>query len=165
MRVNNLTSIDSFANIRLEGVCALNTRVRQLRNMLHMSQNAFGKRLGVTAAGISKIESGDRKLTEQMLLMICREFGVNENWLRYGEGEILHRETFEGMDQLVQYYRLDELDQKIILEYARLDEKKRSIIKEYIMKIAQVDRMPDVLTDGEPSDRVQRCAEGSDNQY
>lgn len=160
-----MTSPGSFANIRLEGVCVLNTRVKQLRKILNISQNAFGKRLGVTAAGISKIENGDRSLTGQMLLMICKEFRVNENWLRYGEGEVFLKEAFDGMDQLVQYYRLDELDQRIILEYVRMDEKKRSIIKEYIMKITQAGREPDVLMDGAPSARIQRCAEGSEEQY
>jgi len=62
-------------------------KVRQHENV-NLSQEAFGKRLGVTGAGISKIESGDRNASEQIILGICREFDVNETWLRTGEGEM-----------------------------------------------------------------------------
>lgn len=64
----------------------MNTRVKQIRKLLKLSQEEFASRLGITAAGISRIESGKRKLTEQMLIHICKEFNVNEDWLRYGRG-------------------------------------------------------------------------------
>lgn len=144
----------------LKGSVSLNTRVKQLRNMLDMSQSAFARRLGITAAGISKIENGNRSLTVQMLLMICKEFNINENWLRYGEGEIFKQKLPDNLEQLSQLYHLDELDQKIIFEYIRLDEAKRSIIKEYIMKIAYSNKNSDLLKDGSPSTLDLRCAEG-----
>lgn len=48
----------------------------------------FGERLGVTKTAISYVVNGKRSLTEQMLKSICREFDVNENWLRTGEGDM-----------------------------------------------------------------------------
>ena len=69
----------------------MNERVKYLRNdMLHLSQDAFGKRLGVTGAAISRMEAGGRAVTDQMVLAICREFNVSEEWLRSGTGEILN---------------------------------------------------------------------------
>ncbi len=130
-----------------------------------MSQEAFGKRLGVTAAGISKIESGSRKLTEQMLLMICKEFNINEKWLRDGEGEILKELIPNGMEQLAQHYQLDELDKRIIYEYARLNEKDRQIIKDYILNIAFGGRDTNLLQSSNASGEVLRCAEGPDTKY
>ena len=47
-----------------------------------------GERLGVTRTAISNIEKGYRGLTEQMLKAICREFNVNETWLRTGDGDM-----------------------------------------------------------------------------
>ena len=64
----------------------MNERLKKIRKSLSLSQEAFGAKLGVTGPGISKIESGDRNLTEQMTLSVIREFNVNENWLRTGEG-------------------------------------------------------------------------------
>lgn len=66
----------------------MNKKLKELRKFLQLSQDDFGKKLGVTGAGISKIESGDRSLTEQMILAVCRTFDVNEIWLRTGEGEM-----------------------------------------------------------------------------
>ncbi len=63
-----------------------NQRVREIRTYLDLTMEKFGNRLGVTRTAISNIESGNRNVTEQMRKAICREFGVNEVWLRTGEG-------------------------------------------------------------------------------
>lgn len=61
-------------------------RVKAVRKIKEMSMEQFGERLGVQKSAISKIENGTRGLTEQMIKSICREFNVNEVWLRTGEG-------------------------------------------------------------------------------
>ena len=61
-------------------------RVRDVRKAKEMSMEQFGEKLGVQKSAISKIENGTRGLTEQMLKSICREFNVNEDWLRTGAG-------------------------------------------------------------------------------
>ncbi len=135
-------------------------RVRLLRQKLNMSQTAFGNRLGVTGAGISKIESGQRNLTEQMLLMICREFHVNEPWLRYGKGEVFKEQLPTGIEQLAAYYQLDDLDQRIIYEYVSLEEQKRKVIKEYILRLAY----GYASTIGKDSrEEILTCAEGPES--
>lgn len=63
-------------------------RVKEVRKFKKMSMEQFGERLGVQKSAISKIEKGDRSLTEQMLKAICREFSINEEWLRTGDGEM-----------------------------------------------------------------------------
>jgi transcriptional regulator with XRE-family HTH domain len=129
-----------------------------------MSQETFGNKLGVTGAGISKIESGQRNLTEQMILMICKEFNIYENWLRNGVGEIFRQKLPTGLEQLAEYYQLDEFDKRIINEYSMLDDRKRKIIKEYIMKIAYGNNNPTVILDGNMENDVLKCAEGSDTE-
>lgn len=64
-------------------------RVKAVRKEFKLTLDGFGERLGVTKVAISNIERGNRNLTEQMLKAICREFNVNEDWLRTGEGEML----------------------------------------------------------------------------
>lgn len=61
-------------------------RVKSVRDKKQMTMEQFGEKLGVTKTAISRIEKGDRNLTEQMLKSICREFYVNEDWLRTGSG-------------------------------------------------------------------------------
>lgn len=63
-------------------------RVRKIRKEKELTLEKFGEKVGVTKQTVSRIENGVNSLTEQMLLSICREFGVNEEWLRTGEGEM-----------------------------------------------------------------------------
>ena len=61
-------------------------RVKSVRKSCNLTLAKFGERLGVTKTAISYVESDKRNLTEQMLKAICREFSVNEDWLRTGSG-------------------------------------------------------------------------------
>lgn len=63
----------------------MNSRIKELRQHLDLSQEDFGARLGVTKTAISRLESGNRNITEQMLRAICREFGVAYQWLTEGK--------------------------------------------------------------------------------
>lgn len=71
----------------------MNERLKTLRNALGMTLEEFGRKVGVTRSAIGRIEKGDRGVTEQMCLSICREFNVNEDWLRYGTGEMFITRT------------------------------------------------------------------------
>lgn len=53
-----------------------------------MSQDIFAEKLGLTKNYISLIENGNRNLSEQSVKVLCREFNVNEEWLRNGTGEM-----------------------------------------------------------------------------
>ncbi len=66
----------------------MNERIKQLRKELGLTLDKFGEKIGVGKTAISKIENGDRSVTDQMFKSICREFNVREEWLRNGEGEM-----------------------------------------------------------------------------
>ena len=61
-------------------------RIRQLRKSdLNLTMEKFGERIGITTASLSNIENGKTNPSDQTIRSICREFGVNEMWLRYGD--------------------------------------------------------------------------------
>lgn len=66
----------------------MNERIKELRKTLGLTLERFGEALGVGKTSISKLENGERNLTERMFKDICREFDVREEWLRTGEGEM-----------------------------------------------------------------------------
>lgn len=68
----------------------LQERLKELRKTLALSQEKFGAALGVTKTAICALESGRRNVTRQMVVAICREFNVNENWLLTGNGEMFN---------------------------------------------------------------------------
>lgn len=53
---------------------------------LKISQEELGNKIGVSRFSISNYESGKRNITDRVISDICREFNVNEVWLRTGEG-------------------------------------------------------------------------------
>lgn len=66
----------------------MNERVRELRKALGMTLEVFGSKIGIKKSSLSQIENGINNLTEQTILLICKEYNVNESWLRTGEGEM-----------------------------------------------------------------------------
>ena len=67
----------------------MHERIKELRKSLNRTQDEFGDRLGVVKSSISNIEKGRHGITDQMIKLMVKEFGVSENWLRTGEGEML----------------------------------------------------------------------------
>lgn len=62
-------------------------RVKAIRKKTQLTMEQFGERIGnVSKSTISNIENGNRNLTDLMLKSICKEFNVNEDWLRTGAG-------------------------------------------------------------------------------
>lgn len=68
----------------------MNNRIRELRKTtLKMTQKEFSTKLGLSENFIWQIEKGERDPSDRTISDICREFRVNENWLRTGEGEMM----------------------------------------------------------------------------
>lgn len=66
----------------------MHQRIKELREANKLTLEAFGARVGITRAAVSNLEKGRSNASEQLIRSICREFNVNEQWLRTGEGEM-----------------------------------------------------------------------------
>lgn len=66
----------------------MNERIKQLRKALDLTQQKFAERLGVKRNTVGQWECGINALTDQVITSICREFNVNEDWLRNGTGDM-----------------------------------------------------------------------------
>lgn len=62
----------------------MNERIKQIRTESGLNQTDFAKRISVSRSAVCKMESGENSPSEQTIKLICREFSVNENWLRTG---------------------------------------------------------------------------------
>lgn len=107
-----------------------------LRNHLKMSQEEFGKKIGLTRFTISNLESGKRNITERVIADICREYRVNESWLRTGEGEMFREDDASILGELVSKYDLDDLDRRIVESYLKLPPAHRAVFKRFIAGLA-----------------------------
>lgn len=66
----------------------LKERIKDLRNSLKLTQQKFADRLGLKRQTIAAYEIGNIVPSDSTLLLICKEFNVSEEWLRYGTGEM-----------------------------------------------------------------------------
>ena len=110
-------------------------RVKCLRAILELSQEAFGNKLGVTKTAISRIEKAERSLTDQMAKAICREFNVNWAWLTEGIGDMFSDLPETLLDEVAEEYDLDDTDKLLVKRYMRLSHEKRAVIKEYLESV------------------------------
>lgn len=85
-------------------------RIRQLRKDLGLNQTDFGDKIGVKQGSIAAYENGLRTPIDAVITSICREFGVNEEWLRNGTGEMYVKlsKDQELAAFVAQVYREDE---------------------------------------------------------
>lgn len=114
----------------------MENRIKILRKELNLTQEKFGEHLGMKKNSISQIENGVNALTEQLLVSICREFNVNEDWLRNGTGEMFievpEEAEFEAaaaelsknndvlaMQAVIQYWKLDEASKEAVRKYVK----------------------------------------------
>jgi len=111
-------------------------RVYAIRKALKLSQDEFGKRIGVTRSAVSNYESGGRSITDQVALAICREYNVNEEWLRTGEGEMFIQTQEDELDEIAGRYNLDDMDRHILAAYLELPADARTVVKDYIHSVA-----------------------------
>lgn len=96
----------------------MNERLKLLRKHLHLSGEKFGKKIGLGKVAISDMENGRYKLTEQTILSICREYNVNEAWLRTGKGEMFIKKD-DSLEDL--FSDASDLEKSIIAAYLSID--------------------------------------------
>ena len=62
----------------------MHERIRLLRKTLGLTQSQFASRIGSKQSTVATYEGGRNEPIESVILSICREFDVNEDWLRNG---------------------------------------------------------------------------------
>lgn len=103
----------------------MNDRIKELRKAMNLSQEKFGELLGITKSGVSDIESGRRKVTDQHVIMLVNN-GVNEEWLRTGKGSMFvpksKDEEIAEMLADIQKSGEDSFRHRLVSALARLDD-------------------------------------------
>lgn len=112
------------------GIYMVNDRIRQLRKVLGLNQKDFAEKIKLKGNAISMLEQGRCTLTEQNISLICLAFGVGEEWLRTGTGEMFCKERTPGSKELLDTYReLYPENQKLVLTMVKqLLETQRSLL-------------------------------------
>lgn len=123
-------------------------RLKNIRKHFNLTMEKFGNRLGVTKMTISRLESGSNNLTEQMTKSICREFNVNEEWLRTGEGEMFlpvsRKSQIEKLTNQLISEESNSFKNRFISVLADLTENEWEFLEEKAMQLCGIDNKSDI---------------------
>lgn len=119
----------------------MNERIKLIREQFELTQEEFGKRIGSARNTIANYENGNRNPSNSVLKSICREFEVDEEWLRNGTGEMFKKLT--DQEELMKYTALllkgkDSVVvsaiQALIVTYEQLNDANKSALEEIATK-------------------------------
>lgn len=114
-------------------------RLKALRKELRLTQQEFADRVGISRGNIGAYEVGKNAPSDAVISLICREFHVNEEWFRTGNGEMFVEETpdeeFMRMAKavasgdteadrmirrtLMYFYEMDDLGRKTLMNFVK----------------------------------------------
>lgn len=114
---------------------SIHERIKMIRERFDLTQEEFGERISLSRPQITLMEAGKRQLSERTANDICRVFGVNQEWLIHGEGEMFKEK--EAYIQYLVYHVLnaDEKERDFLMTYFRLPEKKRALFADFFDKL------------------------------
>lgn len=117
----------------------MHERLRKLRKTLDMTQQEFAEKLGIKRSTMATYESGRNEPIDAVISLICREFNVNEEWLRTGKGEMFiqlsrNEEIAEFVGQLMSDED-DSFKKRLISGLAALDENGWKVLEDFLDSI------------------------------
>ena len=80
-------------------------RIRQARKALGFTQVAFAQRIAVSPSYLAGMELGDKTVNDRTIKLISMEFGIDEHWLRTGDGVMLGDESDMRIAKLNSLFR------------------------------------------------------------
>lgn len=127
----------------------MNERIKELRKTLGLTLEEFGKKIGLKKNSISQLEHGKNSVTEQVFISICREFNVNEEWLRTGQGEMFHELPEEDEVALIVSELLEEDNPfyrrvlNAVKIYKDLTPQSQAVISDFVEKLFEAEKRED----------------------
>lgn len=119
----------------------MNERLKKLRKTLDLTQQEFADRIGIKRNSLANYETGRNTPIDAILISICREWNVNEEWLRTGNGEMFIELT---RDEQIERFVGDALKseddsfkKKFISMLAALDESDWEVLQKMVELLQQ----------------------------
>ena len=117
----------------------MNERIKEVRKARGLSQDEFGRRLGVTRGAVTNIELNKVEPKPLFVDLICREFDVNREWLRTGAGPMfVEKSRDEELAELFCKVLAGDPDfrQRLLSAMPRLTEEQWAMLEEVAQRLA-----------------------------
>lgn len=119
----------------------MNERIKKLRKALDLTQQQFADKIKVKRNTVATYEMGRSEPSDSAISLICREFNVNENWLRTGEGEMFEQLTDQQKIMKYTAMLLKDKDsvmataiKNFIITYEQLDDTSKKVLEDVAIK-------------------------------
>lgn len=119
----------------------MNERLKRLRKALDLTQQEFADRIGSKRNTIAKYETDTNVPSAAVISLICREFNVNEDWLRNGTGEMfIERTRDEKITEFIGSIQMtgeDSFKKRLISVLANLTEEQWELLADMAEKLVK----------------------------
>lgn len=119
-------------------------RIKKLRRTLDLTQQEFAERIGIKRNTIANYEAGRNEPIDSVISLICREFNVNEEWLRTGKGEMFAPAPSSALDALAQERGLTHREYIVLEKFLLLRPEVRADLIDCLMDIAAAINSDDI---------------------
>ena len=118
-------------------------RIKSLRKHLGLTQEKFAERLCMKRNTIANYEIGRNEPIDAVVSLICKEFNVNEEWLRTGSGDMFVKMPEEDLYSKAAASVLVEDDafaMEALKLYYQMSPKAKEAVSDYILQLADLIR-------------------------
>ncbi len=115
-------------------------RIKKIRESIGESQRDFASSIKISQPALAMFENGQREAKDIHIEQICSKYGINESWLRTGEGDMFQElppedEVAASISNVLEDINCDSsiytLIKELLLKYDRLDPRSKKVIDEY----------------------------------
>ena len=115
----------------------LGERMKKVRKTLDLTQQEFSDKIGSKRNTVATYEIGRTDPSAAVISLICREFNVNETWLRTGEGKMFVEAPSDTLDALAREYHLDRFGRTVVEKMLNLNEKQWAVFHDFAMDVLE----------------------------
>ncbi|MEI3225626.1 MAG: helix-turn-helix transcriptional regulator [Lachnospiraceae bacterium] len=117
----------------------MNERLKKLRKNLDLTQQEFANKIGIARGNIGAYEVGKNAPSDAVISLICKQFNVDENWLRTGEGEMFIKQTRDeqiaSFIGTIQSNEDDSFKKRFVSMLSALDESDWEVLEKMVLMI------------------------------
>lgn len=118
-------------------------RIKLIRQSLGLTQDEFASRIGISRSALSLLESGKNNPSERTVMLICREFGVNLDYLLHGAGPMFAPKEATALDRIDQLLGGgNEFVKAVFVELADLSDDEWQMLHDFVQRVMDRTKNP-----------------------
>lgn len=121
----------------------MHNRIKDIRKALDLTQTEFAQRIGIKQNSLANIEIGRRNASNQVVTSICREFGVNLDYLLHGTGPMFAPKEATALDRIDQILTGgNEFVRAVFVELADLSDDEWQMLHDFVQRVMDRTKNP-----------------------